>query len=538
MAKQLAYADEARQKLLTGVSKLARAVRATLGPRGRNAVLDKGWGAPTITKDGVTVAEEIELTDPYENMAAQLVKEAASKTSDVAGDGTTTATVLAEYIYREGLKAVAAGSDPMAVSRGIQKGVDAVVEGLKGLAQKVDANDQKAITEVATIAANNDREIGAKLAEAMQKVGATNGVITIEEGKTAETEVVVVQGMQFDRGYLSPHFVTNQEAVTVEFENPHILIYEEKISNVRDLVPLLEYFSKKNEPLLIIAEDIEGEALATLVLNKLKGVLKVAAVKAPGYGDRRKAMLEDIAILTGGKPIFKDLGVKLDATTQAKGGATEPTVLSYLGRAKKVKIDAENTTITEGFGDKKAIDGRAESIRKEITKTDSEYDREKLQERLAKLAGGVAQLKVGGATETAMKERKALYEDALHATRAAIAEGTVPGGGVAFLQARKALDKLKLTGDEEVGVRVLFRALEMPTRLIAENAGKDGTVVVSHIQKKNDPNWGYNADTDKYENLRQAGVIDPVKVSRSALQNGASVASLLLTTETLVADIP
>jgi chaperonin GroEL len=383
---------------------------------------------------------------------------------------------------------------------------------------------QQAITEVATIAANNDKEIGGKLAEAMQKVGATNGVITIEEGKTAETEVVVVQGMQFDRGYLSPHFVTNQEEVIVEFENPYILIFEDKISNVKDLLPLLETFFKKNEPLLIISEDIEGEALATLVLNKLKGILKVAAVKAPGYGDRRKAMLEDLATLTGGRAIFKDLGVKLDAMTQPtpeevkKGKQPEPTILSYLGRAKKVKIDAENTTVTEGAGDKKAIDGRAESIRKEITKTDSEYDREKLQERLAKLAGGVAQLKVGGATETAMKERKALYEDALHATRAAIAEGTVPGGGVAFLNARKALESLKLTGDEDVGVRVLSRALEMPTRMIAENAGKDGTVVVAHIVRKGDANWGYNADTDKYENLRSSGVIDPVKVTRSALQ--------------------
>ncbi|HVK11378.1 MAG TPA: chaperonin GroEL, partial [Gemmataceae bacterium] len=534
-AKQLTYADEARQKLLSGVSKLAKAVRSTLGPRGRNAVLDKGWGSPTVTKDGVSVAEDIELKDPYENMGAQLVKEAASKTSDVAGDGTTTATVLAEFIYREGLKSIAAGSDPMAVTRGIQKGVDAVVESLKGIAQKIDANDNKAITEVATIAANNDKDIGTKLAEAMQKVGAANGVITIEEGKTAETEVVVVQGMQFDRGYLSPHFVTNQEDVVVEFENAHILIYEDKISNAKDLVPLLETFYKKNEPLLIIAEDIEGDALATLVLNKIKGVLKVAAVKAPGYGDRRKAMLEDLAILTGGKALFKDLGVKIDAV---ESGKNEPTILSYLGRAKKVRIDSENTTITEGAGDKKAIDGRAESIRREITKTDSEYDREKLQERLAKLAGGVAQLKVGGATETAMKERKALFEDSLHATRAAIAEGTVPGGGVAFLMARKALDGLKLTGDEAAGARVLYRALEMPTRLIAENAGKDGTVVVSHISRKNDPNWGYNADTDKYEDMRKAGVIDPVKVSRSALQNGASVAALLLTTETIVADIP
>jgi len=543
-AKQISYSDDARQKLLSGVTKLARAVRSTLGPRGRNAVLDKGWGSPTVTKDGVSVAEDIELKDPYENMGAQLVKEAASKTSDVAGDGTTTATVFAEFIYREGLKAVAGGNDPMGIVRGIQKGVDVVVESLKGMSQKIDPNDNKAITEVASIAANNDKEIGAKLAEAMKKVGATNGVITIEEGKTADTEVVVVQGMQFDRGYLSPHFVTNQEEVTVEFENPYILIFEDKISNVKDLVPLLETFFKKNEPLVIISEDIEGEALATLVLNKLKGILKVVAVKAPGYGDRRKAMLEDLATLTGGKAIFKDLGVKLDAMTQPtpeeikKGKLPEPAILSYLGRAKKIKIDAENTTVTEGAGDQKAIDGRAESIRREITKTDSEYDREKLQERLAKLAGGVAQLKVGGATETAMKERKALYEDSLHATRAAIAEGTVPGGGVAFLNGRKALEKLKLTGDEEVGVRVLFKALEMPTRLIAENAGKDGTVVVAHITRKNEANWGYNADTDTYEDLRAAGVIDPVKVSRSALQNGASVACLLLTTETIVADIP
>ncbi len=526
-AKQLTYADEARQKLLAGVSKLARAVRCTLGPRGRNAVLDKGWGSPNVTKDGVTVAEDIELSDPYENMGAQLVKEAASKTSDVAGDGTTTATVLAEFIYREGLKSVAAAADPMALVRGVQKGVDIVVGELGKLAKKVDANDEKAITEVATIAANNDKEIGKKLAEAMKLVGATNGVITIEEGKTAETEVVVVQGMQFDRGYLSPHFVTNQESVTCEFENPYILIFEDKISNVRDLVPLLETISKKKEPLLIIAEDVEGEALATLVLNKLKGILQVCAVKAPGYGDRRKAMLEDIATLTNGKAIFKDLGIQL-----------QNVQLSDLGRCKKVKIDAENTTITEGTGNKKAIDGRCEMIRREITKTDSEYDREKLQERLAKLAGGVAQLKVGGATETAMKERKALYEDSLHATRAALSEGTVPGGGVALLYARKALEKTKLEGDEDHGLRVLSRALEMPCRLIAENAGKDGTVVVAHILRKNDTNWGYNADTDKYENMRAAGVIDPVKVTRSALQNGASVACLLLTTESIVADIP
>src|SRR6516162_8648683 len=430
MAKQLAYSDEARQKLLAGVSKLARAVRCTLGPRGRNAVIDKGWGSPNVTKDGVTVAEDIELQDPYENMGAQLVKEAASKTSDVAGDGTTTATVLAEGIYREGLKSVAAGADPMALTRGIQKAVDAVVDELHRLAEKIDDKDQKEITEVATIASNNNAEIGKKLAEAMKLVGASNGVITIEEGKTADTEVVVVQGMQFDRGYLSPHFVTNQDSVTVELENPYILIFEEKITAAKSLIPLLETISKKKEPLLIIAEDLEGDALATLVLNKLKGILQVAAVKAPGYGDRRKAMLEDIAVLAGGKAIFKDLGIQL-----------ENIQLSDLGRAKKIKVDAENSTITEGAGKQAAIDGRAALIRREIEKTDSEYDREKLQERLAKLAGGVAQIKVGAATETEMKERKALFEDALHATRAALAEGIVPGGGVALLLTRKVLDK-------------------------------------------------------------------------------------------------
>jgi chaperonin GroEL len=526
-AKQLAFADDARQKLLAGASKLARAVQSTLGPRGRNAVLDKGWGSPNVTKDGVTVAEDIELQDPFENMGAQLVKEAASKTSDVAGDGTTTATVLAEYVFREGLKAVAAGSDPMAVVRGIQQGVEKVVAELQKLADKIDPKDFKAITEVATLSANNNTEIGKDLAKAMKEVGSTDGVVTIEEGKTAETEVTVVQGMQFDRGYLSPHFVNNPEAVTCEFDNPYVLIFEDKVSNVRDLVPLLEKTSQQKVPLVIIAEDVEGEALATLVLNKLKGVLQVCAVKAPGYGDRRKAMLEDIAILTGGKAVFKDLGIKL-----------ENVQLSDLGRCKRVKIDSENTTITEGKGSKAAIDGRCELIRKEIEKTDSEYDREKLQERLAKLAGGVAQIKVGAATETEMKERKALYEDALAATRAALEEGTVPGGGVAFLHARKVLDKQKLEGDEDVGLRVLFKALEMPARLIAENAGKDGTVVVANILKQKDKNYGYNADTDEYEDLRKAGVVDPVKVTRTALQNGSSVANLLLTTESMVADIP
>src|SRR6266481_4169496 len=486
-AKLLAFDVEARKSLLAGVTKLARAVKSTLGPRDRNAVIDKGWGSPTVTKDGVTVAEEIELTDPYENMGAQLVKEAASKTSDVAGDGTTTATVLAEAIYREGLKTIAAGADPMALTRGIQKGVDRVVEELHRLAEKIDDKDEKEITEVATTASNNNSEIGAKLAEAMRLVGATNGVITVEEGKTAETEVVVVQGMQFARGFLSPHFLTNPDSVTVEFDNPYILIYEEKISSAKSLIPLLETISKQKEPLLIIAEDIEGDALATLVLNKLKGVVQVCAVKAPGYGDRRKAMLEDIATLTGGRAIFKDLGLQL-----------ENIQLRDLGRAKKVRVDSENTTITEGAGDKKAIEGRVEMIRREIETTESEYDREKLQERLAKLAGGVAQIKVGAATETEMKERKALYEDALHATRAALAEGIVAGGGVALLQARKVLDKFKVETAEQLGLDVLKKAVEMPCRLIAENAGVDGTVVVNNIVKQKEKNYGYNADKGEY----------------------------------------
>ena len=526
-SKQLIFADDARAKLLAGASKLARAVRSTLGPRGRNAILDKGWGAPNVTKDGVSVAEDIELTDPFENMGAQLIKEAASKTSDIAGDGTTTATVLAEFIFREGLKAIAGGADPMAVVRGIQSGVEKVVDELHKLSDKIDPKDSKAITEVATISANNNKDIGVHLADAMKRVGADNGVITIEEGKSAETEISVVQGMQFDRGFLSPHFVNNQESVTCEFEKPLILIYEDKISNVKDLVPLLEKVSAKKQPLVIIAEDVEGEALATLVLNKLKGILTVCAIKAPGYGDRRKAMLEDIATLTGGKAIFKDLGVKLEAVE-----------LKDLGTCKKIKVDGENTTITEGGGDKKAVAGRVAQIERELDKTDSEYDKEKLQERKAKLAGGVAMIKVGGATETEMKERKALYEDALAATKAAIEEGIVAGGGVALIQARKVLDKTKHTGDEAMGVRVLAKALEMPCRMIAENAGKDGTVIVANILKSKDKNYGYNADTDEYQDLRKAGVVDPVKVTRSALQNGASVACLLLTSECTIADIP
>jgi chaperonin GroEL len=525
-AKQLAYADEARQKLLAGVTKLARAVRCTLGPRGRNAVLDKGWGVPNVTKDGVTVAEDIELADPYENMGAQLVKEAASKTSDVAGDGTTTATVLAEAIYREGLKHITAGADPMALSRGIHKAVNRVVEELQKNAEKIDAKNKKEIKEVAIIAANNNVEIGERIAEAMERVG-TDGVITIEEGKAATTEVEVVEGMQFDRGFLSPHFVTNPEKVICEFEKAYILIYEDKISSAKNLVPLLEAISKAARPLLIIAEDVEGEALATLVVNKLRGILQVCAVKAPGYGDRRKAMLEDIAVLTGGKAIFKDLGIQL-----------ENVKLTDLGQAKKIRVDSENTTIIEGAGKKAAIEGRCELIRREIEKTESDYDREKLQERLAKLAGGVALIKVGAATETEMKERKALYEDALHATRAAIEEGIVPGGGVALLNAAKALDKFELEGDEQLGVEVLKKVLEVPARSIAENAGLDGSVVVNNIRRSKDKNYGFDAAEEKYCDLRKAGIVDPVKVTRCALQNGASVACLLLTTESLVADIP
>jgi chaperonin GroEL len=525
-AKQLAYGDEARQKLLSGASKLARAVKCTLGPRGRNAVLDKGWGAPNITKDGVTVAEDIELEDPYENMGAQLVKEAASKTSDVAGDGTTTATVLAEAIFREGLRRISAGVDPMAMSRGIHKAVDAVVAELRKMAEKIDVKDKKEIREVATIAANNNSEIGERIAEALERVGA-DGVITIEEGKGITTEVEWVEGMQFDRGYLSPHFVTNQEEVVCELEKPYILIYEDKISSARALVPLLEAVSKAKRPLLIIAEDVEGEALATLVVNKLRGIVECCAVKAPGYGDRRKAMLEDIAILTGGKAIFKDLGIQL-----------ENVKLTDLGQAKKVRVDAENTTIIEGAGKREAIEGRCQQIRQEIEKTDSEYDREKLQERLAKLSGGVAVIKVGAATETEMKERKALYEDALAATRAAIAEGIVPGGGVALVHAARALDKLQLEGDEQVGVELLKEVLEVPCRAIAENAGLDGSVVVNAVRKAKEKTWGFDALELKYTDLRKAGIVDPVKVTRSALQNGASVACLLLTTETLVADIP
>jgi chaperonin GroEL len=522
VAKILAYNEEARQKLAGGVTKLAKAVRCTLGPRGRNAVIDKGWGSPTVTKDGVTVAEEIELTDPYENMGAQLVKEAASKTSDAAGDGTTTATILAEAIYKEGLKALSAGADAMALKRGIDKAVEALVEQVKTQSRKV--SGKKEITEVASIAANNDRSIGEKLADAFEKVG-TDGVITVEEGKGFETTVEVVEGMQFDRGYLSPHFVTDQERMEVVLEDAYILIHEEKVSSPTKLIPLLERMAKANKPLVIIAEDIEGEALATLVVNKLRGILKVAAVKAPGYGDRRKAMLGDIAVLTGGKAIFKDLGIDL-----------ENVQLGDLGRAKKITIDSENTTIVEGSGTSAEIKGRTEMIRREIEKTDSEYDREKLQERLAKLAGGIAQLNVGAATETEMKERKALVEDALHATRAAIEEGVVPGGGTALIRAAGALGEPKLAGDEALGFGIVKRAAEQPARYIADNAGVDGAVVVNRIKKSKEPRFGYDAEPGQWGDMFAAGIVDPTKVTRSALQNGASVAGLLLTTEALVAE--
>ena len=526
MAKLLMFDEECRQKLLEGASKLSRAVASTLGPRGRNAVLDKGWGAPKVTKDGVTVAQDIELENPFENMGVLLVKEAASKTSDIAGDGTTTATLLAEALFRDSLRFIASNVDPMALSRGVQKAVAAVIEELKGLAKKVDAKDRKSIEMVATIAGNNDKEIGQILADALMKVG-KDGVITVEEGRQVNTEVALVEGMQFERGYLSPHFVTNEDDQECVMENCRILIYEEKIISAKTLVPLLEKISKANTQLLIIAEDIEGEALATLVVNKLRGILKVVAVKAPGYGDRRKAQLEDIAVLTNGKAIFKDLGIKL-----------ENIELSDLGVAKKVIIDAENTTIVQGAGSKASIEGRAEQIRREIEVTESEYDREKLQERLAKLAGGVAQIKVGAATETAMKERKDLIDDALAATRAAIEEGIVPGGGVALLRSGGALAKLKLEGDEQHGVDLVKAILEMPIRKIAENAGLDGAVVANKVKKLKDKSHGYDALNDKYGDMFDFGVVDPTKVVRSALQNAASVACLLMTTDSIVVDEP
>jgi chaperonin GroEL len=520
------FDDEARAPLAAGVEKLARAVRSTLGPRGRNAVLDKGWGSPKVTKDGVTVAQDIELDDPFENLGAQLVKEAASKTNDVAGDGTTTATVLAQGIFSEGLKMIAAGVDAMALSRGIAKAVKAVDEAIAKQAEKVDIKDKKSLQQIATIAGNNDPSIGSVLADAFTKVG-KDGVITVDEGRSSDTTVEVVEGMQFDRGFLSPHFVTNQDEQEVELENCLILVYEDKISSAKNLVPILEAVSKAAKPLLIIAEDVEGEALATLVVNKLRGILQVCAVKAPGYGDRRKAMLGDIATLTGGTAVFKDLGIKLDGIK-----------LSDLGKAKKITVSSDNTTIISGGGDKSAIQGRAEQIRKEIENTDSDYDREKLQERLAKLAGGVAQIKVGAATESEMKEKKALFDDAKSAVAAALAEGVVVGGGVALLRCEKAVRKLEIEGDEKHGAEIIANVLHYPLRYIAENAGVDGQVVVNRVRQMKGKTEGYNADKDEYGDLVAAGVLDPAKVVRTALQNAASVASLLLTTESLITEIP
>jgi chaperonin GroEL len=523
-AKQLQFDESARHTLLRGIEKLAKAVKATLGPSGRNVILDKKFGSPTITKDGVTVAKEIELEDPYENMGAQLVREVASKTSDVAGDGTTTATILAESIYREGLRNVTAGANPTSLQRGIMKGVDAIVEELKKLSKKV--SDRTEIAQVATVSANWDKTIGEIIADAMDKVG-KDGTITVEEAKSIETTLEVVEGMQFDKGYLSPYFVTNAEEMEAVLENAYILIHEKKISSLKDLLPLLEKVAKAGRPLLIIAEDVEGEALATLVVNKLRGTLQVCAVKAPGFGDRRKAMLEDIAVLTGGRCITEDLGIKL-----------ENIKIEDLGRAKRVTIDKENTTIVEGEGKQVDIKGRVAQIRRQIEETTSDYDREKLQERLAKLAGGVAVINVGAATETEMKEKKARVEDALHATRAAVEEGIVAGGGVAFLRTQKALENVKgLEGDEKIGVQIVRRAIEEPTRQLADNAGAEGALVVEEVKKRKG-NEGYDVSAGEYTDLVKAGIVDPTKVTRTALQNAASIAGLLLTTEALVTEIP
>jgi len=534
MAKQILHGEESRQSILRGVNVLADAVKVTLGPKGRNVVIEKKFGSPLITKDGVTVAKEIELKDPLENMGAQMVREVASKTSDVAGDGTTTATVLAQAIYREGVKTVAAGANPMALKRGIEKAVTAVCGTLDNDGNRtpgaLDKYSQKVsgemIAQVGTISANNDETIGKIIAEAMKKVG-KDGVITVEESKTMETQLEVVEGMQFDRGYLSPYFVTDPERMEAVLENPYMLIHEKKISSMKDLLPLLENIAKSSRPLVIIAEDVEGEALATLVVNKLRGTLNVAAVKAPGFGDRRKAMLQDIAILTGGKAITEDLGIKL-----------ENVQMGDLGQAKKVTIDKDNTTIVEGKGKAADIEGRVKEIRSQIDKTTSDYDREKLQERLAKLVGGVAVIKVGAATETEMKEKKARVEDAMHATRAAVEEGIVPGGGVALLRTGDAIEALKLEGDEKIGAHIVRRALEEPLRQIVGNAGEEGAIVVGRIRDSKDVSYGYNAQTGKFEDLVKAGVIDPTKVTRTALQNAGSIASLMLTTEALVSEIP
>ncbi|HEY4765796.1 MAG TPA: chaperonin GroEL [Candidatus Sulfotelmatobacter sp.] len=534
MAKQIVHGEESRQAILRGVNLLADAVKVTLGPKGRNVVIEKKFGSPTITKDGVTVAKEIELRDGLENMGAQMVREVASKTSDVAGDGTTTATVLAQAIYREGVKTVAAGANPMALKRGIEKAVTIIAGKLDKEGNRVNGELDKLskpvtgemIAQVGTISANNDETIGKIIAEAMKKVG-KDGVITVEESKTLETQLEVVEGMQFDRGYLSPYFVTDPERMEVALENAYILINEKKISSMKDLLPLLEQIAKSGKPLLIIAEDVEGEALATLVVNKLRGTLQVAAVKAPGFGDRRKAMLQDIAILTGGKAITEDLGIKL-----------ENVQISDLGQAKKITIDKDNTTVVEGKGKHAEIEGRVKEIRSQVEKTTSDYDREKLQERLAKLVGGVAVIKVGAATETEMKEKKARVEDAMHATRAAVEEGIVPGGGVALARCAAALDKVKADGDEQIGINIVKRAITEPLRQIVENAGEEGAVILGKVLESKETNYGFNAFTNEYEDLVKAGVLDPTKVVRTALQNAGSIASLMLTTEALVAEIP
>jgi len=524
MAKQLLFEQEARASILKGVNILTDAVKATLGPKGHNVMIDKKFGAPNITKDGVTVAKEIELKDPYENMGAQLVREVASKTSDVAGDGTTTATVLAQAIYREGMKNVTAGANPMDLKRGIDKAVDAVVENLKKMSKPV--ADKKEIAQVGSISANNDQTIGSLIAEAMDKVG-KDGVITVEEAKSMQTDLDVVEGMQFDRGYVSPYFVTNADKMEGIFEDAYILLSEKKITTMKDLVPILEQTAKMGKPLIIVAEDVEGEALATLVVNKLRGTIQVCAVKAPGFGDRRKAMLEDIAILTGGQVISEDIGVKL-----------ENIKISDLGRAKKVSVDKDNTTIVEGSGKPDAIKGRVKQIKAQIAETTSDYDREKLQERLAKIVGGVAVIRVGAATETEMKEKKARVEDALHATRAAAEEGIVAGGGVALLRCIPVLDKMKLQGDEEIGVNIVKKALEEPIRQIVVNAGAEPSVIVDKVRSSDKANYGFDAQKEEYVDMLQAGIIDPTKVTRSALQNASSVASLMLTTEVLITELP
>jgi len=538
-AKQIVHGEDSRRAILQGVNQLADAVKITLGPKGRNVVLDKKFGPPTITKDGVTVAKEIELKDPLENMGAQMVREVASKTSDVAGDGTTTATVLAQAIYREGVKTVAAGANPMAIKRGIELAVrtvcgydetqkDGSKKHIKGELDKFSkkVEESSMIAQVGSVSANNDMTIGTIIADAMKKVG-KDGVITVEEAKTMETSLEVVEGMQFDRGYLSPYFVTDPERMECVVEDAYILIHEKKISSMKDLLPLLEQIAKAGKPLLIVAEEVEGEALATLVVNKLRGTLHCCAVKAPGFGDRRKAMLDDIATLTGGKAITEDLGIKL-----------ENVKLEDLGRAKKITVDKDNTTIIEGAGKTSAVEGRVKQIRTQIEETTSDYDREKLQERLAKLVGGVAQIKVGAATETEMKEKKARVEDAMHATKAAVEEGIVPGGGVALLRCIPALDKLKAVGDEQIGINIVKRALEEPLRLIVQNAGAEGAVVVEKVRGNTNPNFGFNAETETFADLVEAGVIDPTKVTRCALQNASSIASLMLTTEALVSEIP